>query len=279
MSKVAIIIVTHNSQLHLNKAIECIQNQTFQPSQVIVVDSGSQDLSYLHHYQNNPLIEILFAPQDIGFCVGNNLGWKKVRPDTDYVFFLNPDAFLTPTFLKDAVDFMEQPTQANCGAFTGTILKYDIKADQPLNVYDTTGVFHTWYGRWYDRAQGGSYAPNAFEGIEHIPAICGAVLFCRKKALDSVLLPKEEIFNSRFFMYKEDIDLSLRMRQQKWTLCFNPKLLAYHCRGWTPKRKDMPRKMRLHSAKNELWINTKHFFPIGAAYSLLKYCAVKFLDM
>lgn len=279
MPKVAVIIVTYNSQVHLPKAMGCIQQQTLQPSQIIIVDSGSSDTAYLNTYQANPLVEIIFAPQDVGFCVGNNIGWNKVSLDTRYVFFLNPDAFLTKNFLQDAVNFMEQPAQSNCGALTGTVLKYDMQADQPRNFYDTTGVFHTWYGRWYDRAQGTTYDPKTFATVERIPAICGAVLFCRKAALDSVLLKGNEVFNSGFFMYKEDIDLSLRLRRKKWELYFIPRILAYHCRGWAPKRKDMPRKMRLHSAKNELKINLKHFFPIGAGYSFLKYCAVKFLDM
>lgn len=279
MSKIAIIIVTYNSQLHLPKAMECLQKQTMQPAQVVIVDSGSSDITYLQQYQTNPLVEIVYDAQDVGFCVGNNIGYAKIHPDIRFVFFLNPDAFLTEHFLEKAVQFMEEPKHAACGALTGLVLKYDMQRDQPHNVYDSTGVFHTWYGRWYDRAQGMVHDAAQFRDIEPIPAICGAVLFCRKQALDTVMLPNQEVFNSGFYMYKEDIDLSLRLRQKKWKLYFHPQLLAYHCRGWTPRRKDMPRKMRLHSAKNELKINSRYLFPVGAAYSLLKYFAVKILNM
>ncbi|CCB87717.1 glycosyltransferase family 2 protein [Parachlamydia acanthamoebae] len=278
MNQIAIIIVTYNSQLHLPKAMECLQNQTVSPSQIIIVDTGSKDKSYLWDYQENPLVELVYAPQDAGFCVGNNLGWKNVAPNTDYVFFLNPDAFITSTYLEQALQMMQNPSHANCGALTGTTLKYDMQANQPKNVYDTTGIFHTWYGRWYDRGQEETYEPQRFREIEKIPAICGAVFFCRKKALDAVLINEQEIFNSDFYMYKEDIDLSLRLQKNNWSLLFHPNLIAYHCRGWTPQRRNMPRKMRLHSAQNELRINLKHIFPFGAAYSFLKYCVVKFLD-
>ncbi|MBS4167763.1 glycosyltransferase family 2 protein [Parachlamydia sp. AcF125] len=278
MNKVAIILVTYNSQLHLPKAMECLEKQSLQPTQIIIVDTGSTDKSYLLKYQKNPVVEVVYAPQDAGFCVGNNIGWEKLAASIEYVFFLNPDAFLTESYLEQAVCIMRNPSHRACGALTGITLRYDMQNNRSTSIYDTTGIFKTWYGRWYDRAQGEIYEPGRFPTIEKIPAICGAVLFCRKKAVDAVLISNKEVFNSNFYMYKEDIDLSLRLQKKKWHLLFHPDLLAYHCRGWTPRRQNMPRKMRLYSAQNELKINFKHSFPFGAAYSFLKYCAVKFFD-
>lgn len=274
----AVIIVTHNSEIHIPKAMECLLAQTHQPKDIVIVDSGSHDPSYLEKYKRLKNVRLVLAKGDVGFCKGNNIGMEKVSHECKYVFFLNPDAFLTPNYMEEAIDFMELPQNATCGALTGSILGYDIHRDKPTGKYDTTGVFKKWYGQWYDRSQGTNYAPELHAATESIPAICGAVFFCRRKALDTVLIRGKEVFDNTFYMYKEDIDLSLRLRKQGWVLAYHPHLIAYHCRGWQRDRSKMPRLFKLCSARNELRIHLKEMSPIGILYSTLKYAAVKLLN-
>lgn len=277
-SSVAIVIVTHNSEKHIDKCLNCIEKQTLLPRQVIIVDSGSHQKEYLEKWRDRLSVELVFEEKDIGFCRGNNVGMTRVSATTSFVFFLNPDAFLTPTFLAKAVAYMQDPAHGQCGALTGLTLGYSIEKDQPTGLYDSTGIFTKWWGRWYDRGQAELYRPGIYSSVEEIPAICGAAYFCRLEALKSVELPHERFFDENFFMYKEDIDLSLRLKKQGWKLLLIPSLIVYHCRGWNPDRKAMPKKMRMHSACNELKIHwrQKRLFPI--VYSLLKCCAVKCLN-
>lgn len=276
---VAIIIVTYNSQLHMPKMIGCLQKQTHPASQVIIVDTGSEDLSYHQAYCHQAGYQLIQAEKNSGFCRGNNVGMEALDPSVDYVFFLNPDAFLTPTFLEKAVAFMEQPENARCGALTGTTLGYDIVEDKPTGLYDTTGVFQKWFGKWFDRGQGERFEAAKFAKTEAIPAICGAVFFTRYRALKEVLIHSKAVFDPTFYMYKEDIDLSVRLRKKGWKLLFVPQLIAYHCRGWNADRKKMPRRMRLASAKNEWTIHWRARQPLAAAYSFAKYSAVKVFDL
>lgn len=275
----AIIIVTYNSEKHIHKAMKCINRQSVPPAYVIIVDSGSRDPSYLDYYRQQGNVKIIMAERECGFCKGNNTGMDHLPKDCDYVFFLNPDAFITENFLGKALAYMEKPANRQCGALTGIVEGYDIDADMPRGTYDTTGVFRTWYGRWYDRDQNQACQEKLYQKAEEVPAICGAVLFCRKKALDTVLIRGNEVFDSSFYMYKEDIDLSIRLRKKGWTLALVPQLLAYHCRGWQADRSKMPRKMRLASARNELTVQAKLKSPLPIAYSFCKYAAVKVLDM
>lgn len=274
-----IIIVTHNSEKHIHKAMECIRRQTYPAERIIIVDSGSSNPSYLLTYRQQEDVTIVLAQKDIGFCKGNNIGMSKLPSRCDYVFFLNPDAFLSSTFLEQAMAFMENPQNKLCGALTGMILGYDIQANKPTGMYDSTGVFQKWYGQWYDRSQGHAYQAGQYQKNEEVPAICGAVLFCRKTALDSVLIRENEVLDNTFYMYKEDIDLSIRLRKQGWKLMFLPELIAYHCRGWQKNRSKMPRQLRLASARNELRLHGRQKSPIPLAYSLLKYTAVKLLNL
>lgn len=274
-ASVALIIVTHNSEKYIDKCMACIAKQTHHPRQIILVDSGSANCDYLSSFNSNPSVQIVLAGKDVGFCLGNNIGLGKVLPETEFVFFLNPDAFLTPEYIAKAVEFMGDPNYHHCGALTGTTESYCMDADRPKELYDTTGVFSTWWGRWYDRGQQEPVNPRLYREIELIPAICGAVFFCRHSAIKTVMLSENQLFDNRFYMYKEDIDLSLRLRKKGWELLFVPELLAYHCRGWNRNRRSMPKKMRLHSAQNELRIHWRQKSLIPFFYSAMKYCAVK----
>jgi len=274
---VAVIIVTYNSQKHIYKAMECVLKQTLPARAILIVDTGSEDRSYLDAFKIHPQVKVIYAEKNAGFCRGNNVGMQHVPKECDYVFLLNPDAFLTPQYLEKAVHLMQQNSAV--GALTGVTLGYDMEKELPTGRYDTTGVFSTWYGRWYDRAQGQLMDNQLFRQTEFLPAICGAVFFCRKSALESVFLQGMDILDRSFYMYKEDVDLSVRLRKKGWKLLFSPGLIAYHCRGWNSKRSLMPRLFRKLSAKNEVRVNFRASNPFGMLYSSLKFAAVKLFDV
>lgn len=273
----AVIIVTHKSQLYLETCIQALKKQTQLAHQLIIVDSGSPDTRYLQAYAEDPMITLHLVKDNIGFCQANNLGMSLVDSTCQYVLFLNPDAFLTPTFLAQAVQIMQKPNSQKVGALSGILLGYHIQDQQPTGTIDSTGIFRTWYGKWYDRAQGVSYHPKHDQKIENVPALCGALMFCRMEALKSVEFAPHIVMDPSFYMYKEDIDLSIRLRKKYWVLQFNPALIAYHCRGWKKDRSQVPRHLRLLSAKNEMRLYVRLKSPC-LFYSVLKYLAVKGLN-
>jgi N-acetylglucosaminyl-diphospho-decaprenol L-rhamnosyltransferase len=270
----AVIIVTHNSMPYIDKCMQCVRCQTLPPAQVIIIDSGSACTNYLEAYQKEQNTQVYFSQKNIGFCQGNNIGLSLVQENIEHILFLNPDAFLSPPFLEQAVYYMNE--NPKLGALSGLLLGYDMALDRPTHKIDSSGIFRTWYGRWYDRDQGLDYRPEYYIS-ESVPALCGALMFCRKKALESALLGPHEAMDEAFYMYKEDIDLSLRLRGKGWDLQMLPHLIAYHCRGWQKDRKQVSRTLRLLSAKNEMKLFARLRSPC-IFYSMLKYCAVKFLD-
>jgi len=279
LRRCAVIVVTYNSEKYMSKLMQGINAQTYPAERIILVDGGSSDPTYLNAYRQQSNVVVVMAEKDCGFCKGNNIGMTHLPELCDYVFFLNPDAFLAANYLEKAIAYMEMPANQECGALTGILLGYDIAKDKPKEAYDSTGVFRRWYGQWYDRDQGQVYQIGKYLFPEVLTAICGAAFFCRKKALDSVRLRGEEVFDNQFYMYKEDIDLSLRLSQQKWKLAFIPDAIAYHCRGWQPNRSNVPRRLRLASVRNELTIQWRLKAPLPIVYSLFKYAAVKVFDM
>jgi N-acetylglucosaminyl-diphospho-decaprenol L-rhamnosyltransferase len=272
-SRIAVIIVTFNSQQVLKRCIEALFAQSRAPDTVIVVDNASSDTTYLTILDGIPNHRVILLPDNQGFCRGNNRGLAGAI-DCDYILFLNPDAFLGETFIEEAVAIMDDPANSRVGALSGVLLGFDVAAGEATGKWDSTGIFQTWYGKWYDRGQG--MACEAWSGgphnLESVPALCGALMFCRWSALREVLLRGAEVFDESFFMYKEDIDLSLRLRRKGWTVAFCRGLRCYHGRGWKGRGK-MSALSKYLSARNELRVCFRNRGK-GLVYSSLKFLFV-----
>ncbi len=264
--KVAAIVVSHNSEQTLERCIQGLTTQDYPLESIILVDSGSSDQTFIAYLHEKYPVEIVLS-ENVGFSRANNLGYAKVQPDIDFVVFVNPDLFLPPCFVTDALTICDDTA---IGILSGKLLSYDLEQNKPSGRLDSTGIQRTWFGRWYDRGQG-EYDHGKYENPESMPALCGALLFCRKKAL----IPFNGlVFDPEFFLYKEDIEFSLRMRKSGWKLLYHPALSAYHCRGWKGERSKMSYEMRILAAGSELLLYKKHPSPY-MAWAVFKYFLVK----
>ncbi len=276
MNNITVIIVTHNSQDVLPRCLEALSQQSIQ-SDIILVDSGSQDTSYLSNYQKSKDITVILD-ENIGFSRANNKGYQTVSQATEFVLFLNPDAFLTENALQQAQAFLQENKQVGCVG--GRLLGFDNKNKRPTSLLDSTGVFRKWYGRWYDRSQG-EQDTEQYLMQEDVPALCGAFLFCRQALLTDLSSGSNninEIFDPDFFLYKEDIEFCLRMRKLGWRLVYQPAIQVYHCRGWQKNRKQIAYQQRLTAAQSELILYKKHP-SLYIIWALYKYLLVRWLKI
>jgi len=263
---VHIIIVTHNSADVLPACLAHLSAQSIPLTSVIIVDSGSIDTAYLDTFSGRDEITLIRS-DNRGFAEANNLGYREIAGEAGVVLFLNPDTFLPEEYIGLAVEILDDNRDA--AIVSGKLLGFDIQKGAATGKIDSTGIFRKWYGRWYDRGKGEDDS-GEYTHAEDIPAVCGALMVCRMRALQDY---KGEIFDNEFFLYKEDIELSLRLRRDGWKLIYDPRLIAYHCRGWQKKRKEMDFPLRLMAAKNELRLYRKHPSPY-ILWGLLKYLSV-----
>lgn len=273
---VAVVIVTYSSAPVIALCLDALEKQKRAPDLVVIVDNCSPDPGYLDALHTTLPLQLVRNPRNDGFCGGNNLGYSFAR-DHDLVLFLNPDAFLREDFLERALAWMALPAHQDVGVLTGTLLGYDVTGRAPTGLIDSTGIFPTWYGRWYDRDQG-SKLNSRINGpaVEAVPAVCGALMLCRSRALAEVGGREANVFDPDFFMYKEDIDLSLRLRASGWKLIYFPLLVCYHARGWQGRLAMSPVAKR-RSARNDLRISLRHR-PAGLPFALLKLGYVLLLE-
>ncbi len=275
------IIVTHKSASVIGKCLEFLfKSPPSEAMQVCVVDSASPDVTYLHELQiAYPKVKFLFENSNVGFCLGNNIGYRALqKSDSEFVLFLNPDAFVTQGLLEELITRMRQPEWSDVAVCTPMLLGYLLKEDRPSGLIDSAGIGISSYGRFFDRGQGSSDLRSFSQSVE-VDAICGAFMLCRRAMLD-VVSPNGEVFDESFYMYKEDVDLSLRLRQAGGRLMLCADVVAYHCRGWHGSRIKMPRWTIIQSMYNDWrvwWKSFGYLLPnsiLSFFYLAIKSCVV-----
>lgn len=263
------VVVTHDSGRYFTRLLDGLLGQTVPFERICIIDSGSADSNYLNSAPPGILIT---RCQNVGFAKGNNIGISQMVSDVDVVAMINPDCFLNPEVVERAKGIFNSQEGRNAGAITGIMLGFDEQKDSPSGLIDSAGIERSWLGRWADRGQGFpvSLAGRFIAG--EVDAICGALMICRTGALGDVRFPAGDYFDEGFFMYKEDIDISLRLRRTGWRLLYDPSLSAYHCRGWKSRGK-MAKKWRLMSARNEIRLHWRQKSP----YFILSLCKYLFV--
>jgi GT2 family glycosyltransferase len=191
---VYVIIVTHNSKEELDICLSHLEKQTVPIKGLAIVDSGSVDPQSLDNIHPLPGMKI-FKTENVGFSRANNIGFRQIVTDREgMVVFMNPDTFLPPDYLAQAINVLNENPGA--AVVSGKLLGYDLKNMKPSGKIDSTGIFRHWYGRWYDRGQG-LKDRGQYELIAAPPALCGALLCCRLKALQPF---NGNVFDPDFFL-------------------------------------------------------------------------------
>lgn len=270
MTRVGVIIVTHDSGRFLRRSLTALQASATAPDRVVIVDSGSSDDAYVTEAAQSYEGAIAIRHHDnVGFCAANNIGIDALD-DVDSLLFLNPDAFVSPGFLCGALSILDSgPT---IGAVGPKLLSANADSGELTGLIDSAGIFQTRYGRIYDRGQGEVDRGQHDDGIEDVPALCAAAMLCRRDALLAIA-DHGEVFDERFFMYKEDVDVSFRLGRAGWRTVYEPSLVVAHCRGWN--RATMSTWARRRSLTNEWRLLAKGSIPARLRPPMLGYLVIK----
>lgn len=275
MKKILIVIVTYNSEKHIQWCLDGLNNSK-NSIDVIIVDSGSQNASYLDilTYSDNLTVTIEKS-ENIGFVAANN-SVNELFDCYEYILYLNPDARIEGENLDALLVMADRYEYRNYGAFTVPLIRFDINKKETLNVYDSLGISCDVFGRWHDIMANENV--TFFGGANEIEAICGAFFLVKSRVLLNALDSKGNVgFESRFYMYKEDIELSQRIIKSGYKLAINNEVYAYHCRGWQGGRNKIPFWARYHSARNDIFVAMKYKWR-ALPFSMAKYIWVKFIE-
>lgn len=267
------IYVSHDSEHFINKF--ALRHSCELGDKTIILNSSARP--YL--VDDKLAVEIYELGKNIGFAAANNIGIELgLKDNPDFFLIINPDVLLPVSWLKNVLGVINDMRKLDVGIFTVPLLGYDFEADKPNGLVDSLGVDHTWYGRWFDVSQGDDVCvlKKAILPYE-VTAACGALMLIDKDVVCNLLDKDGYVFNESYFMYKEDLELSLRVRKLNKKIMMIPSASVFHCRGWAKERADSPYWARKLSALNELKMHLKYYWRF-LPYSFLKYFYVMFFE-
>lgn len=200
---------------------------------VVVVDNNSGDgsvekLRRLKYKKFKPMI--LENKENLGFAEGNNVGMDwAMENGADWIMVLNNDTIVDKDLIIQLVKTVKK--EKKVGILSPKIYfakgfefhKKRYKKDELGNVLWYAGGIVDWnnvYGknRGVDEVDGGQYNKDL-----EIDFATGASMFINVEALREV-----GGFDRRYFMYLEDVDLSLRMKKKGWKVWFVPNAQLWH---------------------------------------------------
>jgi hypothetical protein len=211
----AIQIVNYKTRDHLARCLtsvtEDLQNGSRRYTVDVLDNASGDDLGFVT--EQYPELRIHRSPRNLGFGAGQNL--LAAVTDAPFILILNPDVeVVTPGAVNFLFDILSADSRI---AAVGPRLVDRSGHASRRDHGRLTGV----RGRISQRA-GHSYW-RATDSPLDVAWVSGAAMMARRQHFSAV-----GGFDERFFLYKEDEDLCLRMREQRCVIRYEPRVSLFH---------------------------------------------------
>lgn len=255
MTRLRIVIVNWNAGAQLGDCLRSIvqaDKTGFELERVVVVDNASTDRS-LDGIEALALpLEVLRNAENRGFAAACNQ--SALGSNADYLLFLNPDTRLFADSLAAPLRFMESPDNQRVGICGIQLLDETDAVARSCVRFPTPGMFYAaifGLNRLLPRL-GHLMREWDHASVREVDHVIGAFFLLRQPLFEAL-----RGFDERFFVYLEDLDLSLRARGAGWDSCYLASASAFHKGGGTS---DQVKAARLfYSLRSRLLYNFKHF--------------------
>lgn len=203
---------------------------------IFVVDNDSQDGS-TEKLKNlvaseawHDWVVIVPAARNGGFAYGNNVGITetlRLFPTVDYVMLLNPDTIVFPGSIEALVEFMDAtPSAGVAGSLLenadGELEPSAHRAPSPLGELESAARLGVLTRILHRHA----VTPPLSRHAHQCDWVSGASLVVRRKVLEAV-----GAMDEGYFLYYEEVDFCLRVRQAGWQIWFVPASRILHLEG------------------------------------------------
>mgnify|MGYP000860886222 CR=1 FL=1 len=221
----SIIIVNYKSQTKLANCLLSLQKVDFDDidHEIIVVEnnSGDQLESLLAAY---PKVRLLISERNLGMGGGNNLGIKHSRGK--FILIANPDLVFSPSSIKELYIYLQAHPEA------AVVAPQLLNPDGSLQY--SCARFPSIFLPVLRRTSLGRYLPALVDRYlmrheDHrasraVDWILGACFLVRRDELFQF----GNLFDERFFMYFEDVDLCRRAQQLGKKVIYHPVAQVTH---------------------------------------------------
>jgi GT2 family glycosyltransferase len=206
---ISVVIVNYRSKIKLINCLESLDKSDWSDLsyEIIVVENNSGDSldGLIHVYKN---VKLIISEKNLGMGGGNNLG--ITQSSGEYILIANPDLIFKEGAILEMYQYLKHNLEA---AMVGPKL---LNPDASLQY--SCARFPNIFLPLFRRTAFGRYFPSFsnkylmkkddYSCIKEVDWLLGACLLVRR----GELFINGKLFDERFFMYFEDVDLGKRTR-------------------------------------------------------------------
>lgn len=252
----SIIIVNYNTRALLDQLLTSITNaeKGNYRTEIILVDNASSDGSLEMVRKKYHFVKSIPCRDNLGFAAANNKGIRNSKGGL--LLLLNSDTKIFPKTLKVMLDFMKE--NSDFQAATCRVELPDGKLDPACHRgFPSPWASFTYFSKLERLFPRSKFFAQYHQGwknlaeIHEVDVISGAFFLLKREVIDKVGLLDEG-----FFMYGEDIDWCMRIKQAKFRIVFVPSTKIIHVKGMSGRRKQESNLSELELTKNQI---NRHF--------------------
>lgn len=220
--RLSIIIVSWNVSRQLRDCLDSLDAAHLPDDwEVVVFDNASQDDSVSMVRQRFPMVRLIASEQNIGYAAGNNRA--ALTAHGEYLLFLNPDTLVSQSAIHQLLACMDD--NPRIGACSPQLLLPD-GSPQPYAFGGDPTPGYLFRRGWNRLMHGAPLHDWSISEPTAVDWVSGAAMLVRQQAWRQT-----GGFDEDYFMYFEDNDLCLRMRQQGWRVLYQPQIAITHLGG------------------------------------------------
>ena len=254
-----IVIANWNGEKLIDKCLESLENQLFKDFKLYIIDNNSKDNSkeVIKKYSNILDIKLIEMDYNSGFALANNIGIKRaIKDGCNYILTLNNDVEVPKESLKNAMNGIED--NKDFDVFQLFMINYfnkDVCDAAGLNFKEDLIPLQVGFKE--------SVADILSKNNISIEGVCAGAAIYSTKSLEAVKLDNDNYFDSNFFAYFEDVDLSLRLKLAGFRAKLLMDSVVYHMHSATGgkttgfKEYYLTRNLFMYTKRNQTLNNYK----------------------
>jgi len=227
---VGAVVVNYNAREHLLACVDSLLAAGV--SQVAVADNGSQDGSEMALLERFPAVGWVPTGANLGYGNAANLGARSLC--TPYLLVCNPDVAVGYGAVVAMRQLLEaRPEVAVVGPkvvdLGGRLYPSARRFPDLVEAFGHGIIGQFWPGNPFTKR----YRMTEWDHASRrdVDWVSGSCFMARRQAWDAV-----GGFDSRYFMYLEDVDLCWRLRQAGWEVTYEPAAQVVHVQGVSADR-------------------------------------------
>lgn len=274
----AIVIVAYRSRDEIGACLRSLPREIDgRAVQVVVVDNSLDvDGTGAVAREAYPDVDYVVPGGNLGFGRANNLGYA--RSSAECVLFLNPDTVCNAAALEHCVARVRAEPEL------GLISPKLMMADGGMDLACRRSIPTLWDG--FCRASGlaARFSKSAWAagynlthldegGTYEVGAINGAFMLGRREVFEAVAERgadgRAQVFDERFFMYGDDLDLCIRVARGGWRIVYDGRVAITHLKGQSVAKSYEAMSAAIFDANRDVYL--KHFNPRGSRWVAWKW--------